>query len=130
MVGDALGGARPRSLVLVGPAGVGKTRLAREARDLAERAGRATLWVTGTHSAARTPLGAFASLLPGVDGDGTPTDTVQDLVRRSARALVARAAGRPLVLFVDDAQLLDEVSAGLIHTLVASETVTSSPMAL
>jgi DNA-binding CsgD family transcriptional regulator len=123
-VADALGGARPRSLVLVGPAGVGKTRLAREARGLAERAGRTTLWVTGTHSTARTPLGAFASLLPGTDGDAAAADTVQDLVRRSARALVARAAGRPLVLFVDDAQLLDEVSAGLIHTLVASEAVT------
>lgn len=123
-VTDALAGTRPRSLVLVGPAGVGKTRLAREARDLAERAGRATLWVTGTHSAARTPLGAFASLLPDVEGTSAAADTVQDLVRRSARALVERGAGKPLVLFVDDAQLLDDVSAGLIHTLVASEAVT------
>lgn len=116
-------GPRPRSVVLVGPAGVGKTRLAREARALAERSGHATQWVTGTHSSARAPLGAFATLLPRSEEPSAGADTVQDLLRGSARALVERAAGRPLVLFVDDAQLLDEVSAGLIHQLVATDTV-------
>jgi DNA-binding CsgD family transcriptional regulator len=112
---------RPRSVVLVGPAGVGKTRLAREAQAIAEGAGRATRWVTATHTVARTPLGAFAALLPAADPTGA--DTVQDLLRRYATALVEIGDRRPLVLFVDDAQLLDETSAGLIHQLVASGTV-------
>ena len=121
-VREALRGRRARSVVVVGPAGVGKTRLAREARRLVEAAGRSTLWVTATHSSARTPLGVFAALLPEAVGSAS-TDTLQDLLRRAAVQLVERSKGRPLVLFVDDAQLLDEPSAGLIHQLVATETV-------
>jgi DNA-binding CsgD family transcriptional regulator len=112
---------RPRSVVLVGPAGVGKTRLAREAQAIAERSGRVTRWVTATHSVARSPLGAFATLLPAADSAGA--DTVQDLLRRYAGVLMRLGEGRPLVLFVDDAQLLDETSAGLIHQLVAGDAV-------
>jgi len=112
---------RPRSVVLVGSAGVGKTRLAREAQQIAERSGRPTRWVTATHSVARTPLGAFAALLPAADP--SRADTLQDLLRRCAEVLVTLGAGRPLVLFVDDAQLLDETSAGLIHQLVATDAV-------
>ncbi|MGQ0629928.1 MAG: AAA family ATPase [Sporichthyaceae bacterium] len=121
-VREVLSGRTPRSVVLVGAAGVGKTRLAREAREMLEESGRSTHWVTATHSTARTPLGAFAPLLP-AHRDSSGADTVQDLLRQSARALVARADGRPMVLFVDDAQLLDEVSAGLLHQLVATDAV-------
>jgi DNA-binding CsgD family transcriptional regulator len=116
----ALTGRRPRSAVLVGPAGAGKTRLAREAQALAAAAGRSTQWVTATHTSARTPLGAFAPLLPVTE---TAADTLQDLLRRSAQALVSRAEGRPFVLFVDDAHLLDEASAGLLQQLVATATM-------
>lgn len=118
----ALTGRRPRSAVLVGAAGAGKTRLAREAQALAESSGRATQWVTATHTSARTPLGAFAPLLPATEGSAG-ADTLQDLLRRSAQALVSRAKGRPFVLFVDDAHLLDEASAGLLQQLVATATM-------
>src|SRR4051794_21594640 len=83
---QTLTGRRPRSVVLVGPAGVGKTRLAREALAIADKAGRATRWVTATHSVARTPLGAFATLLPAADATGA--DTLQDLLRRYAAEVV------------------------------------------
>jgi DNA-binding CsgD family transcriptional regulator len=120
---SALTGRRARSVVLVGPAGAGKTRLAREAQGVAQGAGRVTQWVTATHSSVRTPLGAFAPLLPATDATtaGSTTDSLQDLLRRSARALISRGQGRPFVLFVDDAHLLDEASAGLLQQLVATD---------
>ncbi|MGQ0843773.1 MAG: AAA family ATPase [Sporichthyaceae bacterium] len=118
----AVSAPRPASVVLVGSPGVGKTRLAREAQVLAEAHGRTTQWITATHSTQRTPLGAFAPLLPAA-GSGTGSDTVQDMLHRAARAIAARAHGRPLTLFVDDAQLLDEFSAGLLHQLIATDIV-------
>ena len=44
---------------IVGPAGVGKTRLAREVVAHAEASGERTYWIVGTLSARRLPLGAF-----------------------------------------------------------------------
>ncbi|MEV4421690.1 AAA family ATPase [Patulibacter sp. NPDC049589] len=120
---SALAGPRPRSVVLVGPAGVGKTRLARAAAAEAARPGPAPRWVTATHSSARTPLGVFSPLLGAADaGAGETADTYEDLLRRSARVLASESAGRA-ALFVDDAHLLDDASAGLLQQLVATGAV-------
>lgn len=111
-----------KSAVLAGPAGVGKTRLAREALKLAEQAGLATARVTATRAAAGLPFGALAPLLPAVEhrGAGTPDDRTE-LLRRSTAALLEQAAGRHLIVLVDDAHLLDEASATLVHQLAGSE---------
>ena len=54
-----------RGVVLMGPAGVGKSRLAREAHaEAASATARSSSWVQATRSAATVPLGAFAGLLP------------------------------------------------------------------
>ncbi|HKN92090.1 MAG TPA: LuxR C-terminal-related transcriptional regulator, partial [Acidimicrobiia bacterium] len=45
-----------------------------------------------------------------------------DLLRRSAAALLERAEGRRLALVVDDAHLLDDASATLIHQLAGSDS--------
>jgi len=45
-------------VVIAGPAGVGKTRLAREALALAAERGWAVRWVAGTTAAQSIPLGA------------------------------------------------------------------------
>ena len=46
-------------VVIVGSAGVGKTRLAREALSHASASGHRTNWFVGTESARAIPLGAF-----------------------------------------------------------------------
>lgn len=108
------------SLVLAGPPGTGKTRLATEILSLVARAGWATAQVTASKAAAELPLGAFAPLLPltGRTAMGGPFE----LLQRSTRALAELAAGRPLALMVDDAQLLDSASATLTHQLASSRT--------
>jgi hypothetical protein len=108
-------------VIVAGGAGVGKTRLAMEGLRFADRAGLATVQVTATRSAAGLPLGALAGLLPDHSlGEKGAVDDRADLLRRSAAALVERAAGRPLVLFVDDAHLLDDASATLVHQLAVT----------
>jgi DNA-binding CsgD family transcriptional regulator len=104
-------------VVVAGAAGVGKTRLATEALHAAEAAGAATAWATATRAAASIPFGALAHLLPEPDAS---TRTRLALLRRAGRELRERAAGKQLVLAVDDAHLLDEASAALVHQLAAT----------
>ncbi|MGH9034652.1 MAG: AAA family ATPase, partial [Acidimicrobiia bacterium] len=116
-----MGGSDCRGVVLAGAAGVGKTRLGLEALALAEHAGRATVRVTATRSATGLPFGALAPLLPAAGFEaGGLVDTRAELLRRLAAALVERAEGRRLVLLVDDAHLLDDASATLIHQLAVT----------
>lgn len=107
-----------RSLVIAGAAGVGKSRLALELLSIADRAGFAVARATATRSASGIPLGALAPILPMAQqaGPGTVDDRA-DLLRRCAAALLATAGERRLVLLVDDAHLLDDISATLVHQL-------------
>jgi DNA-binding CsgD family transcriptional regulator/tetratricopeptide (TPR) repeat protein len=117
-IGDAL--ARPdlSGLVLVGPAGVGKTRLAAEALRLAEQAGFVTVRLAATRAAAEIPLGAVAPLLPA----DAPTDKAH-LLASVRRTLLERAAARPLLVLVDDGHCLDPASAALIHQVAGENNV-------
>lgn len=110
-----------RGVVLAGAAGVGKTRLAAEALRAAESLGRPTARVTATRAARTIPFGAIAALLP-ADGPG-PADDRAALLRRASEALAARGGGHRLILYVDDAHLLDDASATLIHQLATAGTV-------
>ena len=105
-----------RGVVISARAGIGKSRLAREACAAAERDGALVDWIQATSSAATVPLGALAGLLP----DDVRTDDVLELMRRSVDVLLERAGGRPVVLGVDDAQLLDPVSAALVLHLAST----------
>ena len=110
-----------RSLVLAGPAGVGKSRLASELTQRCKRAGLAVQRVTGTAASATLPFGAFAPLLPPFDSDAVGrVDDRAELLRRTASNLVEQAGPRRLVLLVDDAHLLDAASATLVHQLVTT----------
>jgi DNA-binding NarL/FixJ family response regulator len=102
-------------VVLYGSAGVGKSRLAREALARAEGRGAAIEWVQATRAAASIPLGAFAALLP----DAVDSRDHAQMLRGVAAELAGRTSGR-LLLGIDDAHLLDEVSAALtLHLAVA-----------
>jgi DNA-binding CsgD family transcriptional regulator len=110
----------PSGAVLTGPMGVGKTRLAVESLRLAERAGFATVRLSATRSAAALPLGALAPLIGGGDLPLGAGDDRSWLLRRSSETLAALAGGRRLVLFVDDAHLLDDASAALVHQIATA----------
>jgi hypothetical protein len=106
--------AHPGGMVLAGAVRVGKTRLAREAVDRTA-AGRAVAWVAATQAAASIPFGAVSHLLPATERFGA--DRLETL-RRAADLLAEQQRGRLLVLGVDDAHLLDDASAALVHLLV------------
>lgn len=107
-------------VVLIGAAGVGKTRLAVEVLGEAGRRGFDTLWTVATEAAASIPYGSVVDLLP-KPADEEPL-TRLDLLQRTVRSLGERRRGRGLVLGVDDAHLLDDASAALVHCLVRTGT--------
>ncbi|HKE74378.1 MAG TPA: LuxR C-terminal-related transcriptional regulator [Acidimicrobiales bacterium] len=113
-------GPEPGGVVLAGPAGVGRTAVARALVRLAGEHAVDTAFVTGTRAAARVPLAAMAPLLP-----ADPAREVGDrawLLRRTLGALAERARDRRLLLVVDDAHLLDDASATLVHHVAAVGT--------
>ncbi|MER7170930.1 LuxR C-terminal-related transcriptional regulator [Streptomyces mesophilus] len=110
-------GRDPVGTVLIGPPGVGKTRLAREAVAGAARRGALTHWAAGTPGARAVPLGAFATW-------AAPVDTGAAEALHRTRQALCRGAGRGgLVVGVDDAQLLDELSALLVQQLALEGAV-------
>lgn len=108
----------PRGVVLAGAPGVGKTRLAQEVLNRLAARGQPTRWVVATGSSAQLPLGAFALAI------GDPGNDPLQVLQRAADALLAAEGHGELVLTVDDAHLLDQVSASLVHQLVAQRQAT------
>ncbi|MEV5302653.1 LuxR C-terminal-related transcriptional regulator [Amycolatopsis methanolica] len=121
---ETLAGSGSRGVVLAGPVGVGKSRLAAEGLQLAARAGLRTARATATKASSGIPFGALAPLLPpSTQTEMGVVDDRADLLRRCTDALVERGDGRRLVLLVDDAHLLDDMSATLIHQLADTDSV-------
>lgn len=108
------GTGKQAGVVIVGPAGVGKTWLAREVLRRAEATGERTKWIVGTESAHALPLGAFIGSL----GDAM-SDPLTN-VRRVINSFVAQQRRGRTVIGVDDAHLLDGLSALVIHELAQS----------
>ncbi|MGW0017015.1 LuxR C-terminal-related transcriptional regulator [Rhodococcus sp. NPDC003382] len=99
-------------IVVHGGAGVGKSRLAREALSAAESKGCISRLVVGTSSGRAIPLGAVTAW-----AQSGVTDTVQ-LLRGVIEALTATSFGATVVVAVDDVQLLDDLSTFVIHQIV------------
>jgi DNA-binding CsgD family transcriptional regulator/tetratricopeptide (TPR) repeat protein/type II secretory pathway predicted ATPase ExeA len=112
---------RRGGVVLAGASGVGKTRLAREVVAAAEFAGAQAQWVAATRSAGTVALGAFAHLVP---ADAARADESQDRRALALDAIVRdlehRSGRERVVVGVDDAHLLDDASATLVHLLATS----------
>jgi DNA-binding CsgD family transcriptional regulator len=114
-----------RGAVITGPAGVGKTTLALSAVEWAEQRGVAHRRASATRAAQGLPFGAFASWLPPERSDAdTSREDLGVLLGRYARAMVEEPQGRPLLVFVDDAHLLDKGSAILVHQLALTQAAT------
>jgi hypothetical protein len=96
--------------VIIAPVGAGKSTVARLA---SEHIGGSSAWVTGTVSDRVVPFAAVRDLIE------VPDDGKTAAVLRAARESVADG----LLLIVDDAHLLDDLSAALVYQLAVSGAV-------
>lgn len=118
-------------LALLGPAGVGKSRLLHELGDRAERSGKAVVRAVATESTRSIPFAPLVDLLP-----AGPTPDPLAMMGMALRSLEKRNRGRGLLLSVDDGHDLDPVSLGFLVQAVAADVATvcltvrsSEPMA-
>jgi DNA-binding CsgD family transcriptional regulator len=116
IVEAALSAPNLAGIVVCGTAGVGKSRLVREALSSAASKRCEVRWAVATSSARALPLGAFASWAP-----STASDNLQ-LVRGVIDSLTTAASGAAVVVGVDDVHLLDELSTFVLHQIVSRQT--------
>jgi DNA-binding CsgD family transcriptional regulator/energy-coupling factor transporter ATP-binding protein EcfA2 len=102
-----------RGVALVGDSGVGKSTLARALAQAVESSGRAVRFALGTQTGSAVPLGAFSRALT--------VDAHEPATMLAAAHKTLEEDGN-LVVVVDDAQLLDPLSATLVYQLAAGRT--------
>ncbi|WP_326555250.1 LuxR C-terminal-related transcriptional regulator [Micromonospora sp. NBC_01813] len=115
----ATGGGR--GLILSGSAGIGKSRLLREVVDRLPTETYAVWSASGSVSAAGLPFAGLAQVLPAEQPPGLSPSA---LLRWAVESLRQRAAGRPIVLAIDDAHLLDPTSAAVTNLIARSGQAT------
>ncbi|HEY7273574.1 MAG TPA: LuxR C-terminal-related transcriptional regulator [Actinoplanes sp.] len=104
-----------RGLIYSGAAGVGKSRLLQEAVDAVPTDHHAVHVAAANIASSGLPFGGLAQVLPAQPPAGL---SPAGLLRWAVDTLHEDAVGRPVVLAVDDAHLLDAPSAALVHLLV------------
>ena len=125
LLGDWYGDAAVGGVLLSGPAGVGKSRLADEVLRLATAAGRATARAIGHPATEPIPLGALAHLLPAelIGPLELGVDQRVALFHLARAALVRLAGEGRLLLVVDDVDQLDATSLALLVPLAVDRVV-------
>ncbi len=107
-----------RGLIFGGAAGIGKSRLLREGVARLDTT-RISVWTATANAAtAGIPLGGLSQVLPADQPAGV---SPAGLLRWAVDALHRQAGGRPIALAIDDAHLLDPLSATLVYYIARSE---------
>jgi len=116
-IAAAVADPETRGIVIRGPAGVGKSRLAREALDHLAAGRCAVRWAVATVSSSALPLGAFASWAGPTGSDALA------LTRNAIDQLTSAPEGTTVVVAVDDAHLLDDLSAFVVSQMTQRDSV-------
>jgi len=111
LIAAAVGDPDASGVAICGAAGVGKSRVAREVLDSAT-SGFDVRWVVGTSCARGLPLGALAPWAGSASGDSLA------LVCEVIGSLTSSPTGIPVVVAIDDAHLLDDLSMFVVHQIV------------
>lgn len=104
---------------ILGPAGVGKSRLLHELSDRVRDSGIEVVPVVASESTRSIPFAPFVELLP-----GGPTPDELSMLGAARQALESRAGARGVYVSVDDAHLLDPQSLSFLISTVASGIAT------
>lgn len=131
---DRLATGQPGGLVFVGQAGVGKSRLL---RDATPSRGVRRYDIVGYEPESTVPLGAVRPLLAATQAiagepvrSGTAISELSEPIRVFEAVFATLSASGPVLLVVDDLQWLDPPSAALLHYLVRGAIAGDRPIAL
>lgn len=110
-----------RGLFVSGTAGVGKSRLLAQSLEQLPALGCAVWSASANIATAGIPFGGLAQVLPADQPAGL---TPAGIMRWAVDALHQQAAGRRIVIGIDDAHLLDPSSAALVYLIARSDNAT------
>ncbi|WP_433531724.1 LuxR C-terminal-related transcriptional regulator [Micromonospora sp. CA-263727] len=114
----AVTGAEGRGIFFTGSAGIGKSSLLRQGVDALPGEEYAVWWIAASATTAAMPFGGLVQVLPVEQPQGL---SPAGILRWALDVLQQQAAGRRIVLAVDDAHLLDPPSAALVHLVARAE---------
>lgn len=109
------------SIIVRGPAGVGKSSILRELAVRRADRGDAVIAMSGVDATARLPLTPLFSLLP----FDVATHPTHEIMRHALAEVYRRAASGPVVLVVDDAHWLSDEIASFVHQVGEQELATA-----
>src|SRR5581483_4356241 len=112
LIEAAISDSDSSGIVICGAAGVGKSRIAREALHSAASQGCEVRWIVGTSSARSIPLGALTSWAERAVDDNL------ELIRGVVASLTSSSAGTTVAVGVDDVALLDDLSTFVVHQII------------